>query len=102
MAGTHLLPDHTFVQIMTAWRLFLPRAGITISTREPAPFRDRLLQLGATRFSAGSRTDVGGYTMKTDTTVQFEIADGRSVEEVCRMVRQQGYQPIFKDWEHPA
>ncbi|MBU0971544.1 MAG: 2-iminoacetate synthase ThiH [Proteobacteria bacterium] len=96
----NLLSDKGFVQCMLAWRLFMPRLGITISTRESGPFRDRLVHLGATRFSAGSRTDVGGYVVHTqDTTVQFEVTDTRSVAEVTRMIRESGYQPVFKDWE---
>jgi 2-iminoacetate synthase len=78
----------------------MPRLGITISTRESAAFRDRLIHLGATRYSAGSRTDVGGYAVHTkDTTVQFEVTDTRSVAEVSQMIQDSGYQPVFKDWE---
>ena len=78
----------------------MPRLGITISTRESAAFRDRLIHLGATRYSAGSKTDVGGYAIKPgDTTVQFEVTDTRSVEEITAMIKQSGYQPVFKDWE---
>ena len=78
----------------------MPRLGITISTRESAAFRDRLIHLGATRFSAGSRTDVGGYAKQgPDATVQFEVTDTRSVAEVTRMIKESGYQPVFKDWE---
>lgn len=96
----HVLNDMDFVQIMLAWRLFMPRLGITISTRESAAFRDRLIHLGATRYSAGSRTDVGGYALKPiDATVQFEVTDKRSVAEISRMIRNNGYEPVFKDWE---
>lgn len=96
----NILSDIGFVQTMLAFRLFMPRLGITISTRESAAFRDRLIHLGATRYSAGSRTDVGGYAVKSDTTVvQFEITDDRSVAQICEMIRQSGYQPVFKDWE---
>ena len=96
----YLLTDMDFVHFMLAWRLFIPRFGITISTRESAFFRDKLIHLGATRYSAGSKTDVGGYALKAnDTTVQFEVTDTRSVEEVTQMIRQNGYQPVFKDWE---
>jgi len=85
---------------MLAWRLFMPRLGITISTRESADFRDRLLPLGVTRYSAGSKTDVGGYALKDHTvTPQFAVTDTRSVDQICQMIRKRGYQPIFKDWE---
>ncbi len=96
----HTVSDAQFVQFMLAWRLFMPRLGITISTRESADFRDRLLPLGVTRYSAGSKTDVGGYALKDHTvTPQFAVTDTRSVDQICQMIRKRGYQPIFKDWE---
>ena len=52
--------DKTFVQFLVAYRLFMPRAAISVSTREKAEMRDHLMFLGATRLSVGSRTDVGG------------------------------------------
>jgi 2-iminoacetate synthase len=92
--------DATFVQFMTALRIYLPRAGITISTRERADFRDCLLPLGATRYSAGSSTGVGGYARVTPgQTPQFEITDDRSVEEVAVAIAAGGYQPVYKDWD---
>jgi 2-iminoacetate synthase len=92
--------DRAFVQFLTALRLFSPRAGITISTRETAGFRDRLLFLGATRYSAGSSTGVGGYAPgHTAESRQFEIADNRSVAEVAAAILGHGYQPVFKDWD---
>ena len=96
----YLVNDKTFVQFMTALRIFLPRAGLTISTRESAPFRDRILPLGATRYSAGSCTGVGGYgDIKVEQTPQFEITDDRSVEEVAAAIVAHGYQPVYKDWD---
>jgi 2-iminoacetate synthase len=92
--------DRTFVQFMTALRCFLPRAGITVSTRESAAFRDNLIRLGATRFSAGSCTGVGGYGQRQETgTPQFEITDERGVDEVVQAIRDAGYQPVYKDWD---
>ncbi|MCF6247965.1 MAG: 2-iminoacetate synthase ThiH, partial [Desulfobacula sp.] len=100
IAPRRILSDIDFVQVMLAWRLFMPRLGITISTRESADFRDRLIHLGATRYSAGSKTDVGGYALKADdATVQFEVTDTRSVDQTVQMIREKGYQPVFKDWE---
>ncbi len=92
--------DREFVQFLLALRLFLPRAGITVSTRERAAFRDRLMHLGATRFSAGSCTGVGGYARpdRRDTP-QFEISDTRDVDQVVRAIVAQGYQPVYKDWD---
>lgn len=92
--------DKTFVQFLMALRLFLPRAGITISTRENAKMRDNIVQLGATRFSAGVCTSVGGYSRQSDTdTPQFEITDERTVEEVAMAITEKGYQPVYKDWD---
>ena len=92
--------DVSFVQFMTALRCYLPRAGITVSTREGAVFRDNLIRLGATRFSAGSCTGVGGYGSRQETgTPQFEITDERSVDEVVLAIRNAGYQPVYKDWD---
>lgn len=92
--------DPTFVQFLTAFRLFLPRAGIPISTRERAVFRDHLMHLGATRFSAGSRTDVGGYTGVEDSHCQqFEISDERSVSQMVSAIKAGGLQAVYKDWE---
>jgi 2-iminoacetate synthase len=89
--------DRDLVQIILAFRLFLPRVGITISTREEANLRDHLVRLGITKMSAGSSTMVGGYSSK-DGTGQFEIADHRSVAQVHQAIASQGYKPIFKDW----
>ena len=94
------MDDRTFVQFMTALRLFLPRCGITVSTRERAAFRDHLMGLGATRFSAGSCTGVGGYADREERrTPQFEISDERSVDQVVQAIREHGYQPVYKDWD---
>ena len=93
-----IVEDRHIVQIMTALRLFMPRVGITISTRENAWFRDRLLPLGVTRMSAGSCTAVGGRTDKGDGTGQFEISDERSVTEMVTMLRRFGWQPVYQDW----
>ena len=92
--------ETTFVQLITALRCFLPRAGITLSTRESARFRDHLIRLGVTRYSAGSCTGVGGYAETVpDDTPQFEITDQRSVRQVVRAIKDLGYQPVYKDWE---
>ncbi|KXG78624.1 2-iminoacetate synthase ThiH [Thermotalea metallivorans] len=91
--------DRDLVQIMLAVRLFLPRVGIAISTREQADLRDHLLPLGVTRMSAGVSTAVGGHTDKAAGSSQFDISDHRSVEEMKVMLKKKGYQPIFKDWD---
>ena len=98
-----LVDDRRFVQILTALRCFLPHAGITLSTRERAFLRDKLLPLGVTKISAGVCTSVGGYAKpeKRD-PVQFVIDDERSVDEICRALENLGYQPVFADWLLPG
>jgi 2-iminoacetate synthase len=97
-----IVSDRDMVQFLMALRLFLPRVGITISTRENAEFRENILPLGVTRMSAGVSTAVGGHADESDeeeNTGQFDISDARSVDEVCAALRDKGYQPVFKDWE---
>jgi 2-iminoacetate synthase len=93
--------DRDMTQIIVALRLFLPRTGITLSTRESASLRENLLPLGVTRMSAGSTTRVGGHTLGSpegEDASQFEISDPRSVEEFKAMLVAKGYQPVMKDW----
>ncbi|MRN52962.1 2-iminoacetate synthase ThiH [Paenibacillus monticola] len=90
--------DRALVQIILAYRLFLPRSGITLSTREPAVLRDQLIHLGITKMSAGVSTEVGGHTNEGGTP-QFEISDGRSVQEITDMLYANQLQPVFKDWD---
>jgi len=97
----HPVSDLNFVQLLTALRLFLPDTGFTLSTREPADFRDNLIMLGITSMSAGSKTDPGGYThpQGNGAEAQFEIADHRDPETVAEVIRQKGYEPVWKDWD---
>lgn len=91
--------DRDLVQIILALRLFIPRAGITLSTREKVDLRDNLVRLGITKMSAGVSTEVGGHSESSPGTGQFEISDPRSVPEIREMLLRTGYQPVFKDWE---
>jgi len=91
--------DKDLVQYILAFRLFMPRGGVTISTRETPDLRDRLVKLGATRMSAGSSTAVGGRATGEEETGQFEISDHRGVAEMAEMLYAQGYQPVYKDWQ---
>jgi len=90
--------DRDLVQYITALRLFMPRAGITVSSRERAGLRDNLLRLGVTRMSAGVSTSVGGRATGQQDPGQFEISDERSVDEMAAMFAASGYQPVYKDW----
>ncbi len=97
----HGVTDANIVQAVVALRTFMPRLGITLSTREDAVFRENLMPLGITKMSAGSTTAVGGHTVKSgsvDKPVQFEIFDERDVDEIKKMLSGKGYQPVLKDW----
>jgi len=91
--------NRKFVQILLAYRLYLPNVGINISTREQENFRDYLIPLGATSLSAGVSTKVGGHTSNKDKTEsQFEISDKRSLAEIKKAIKEMGYQPVMKNW----
>lgn len=90
--------DRSLVQILLAYRLLLPNAGITITTREKPELRDNLIPLGVTKMSAGVTTEVGGHTSADSSDSQFEIADSRSVVEMEAAILQHGYQPVYKNW----
>ena len=95
----YIVTDKNIVQIILAVRLFLPRAGITISTRENPEFRENILSLGITKMSAGSTTAVGGHTLnRGGNQPQFQISDERNVEEIKDVIERKGYQPVLKDW----
>ncbi|MDR2123992.1 MAG: 2-iminoacetate synthase ThiH [Desulfovibrio sp.] len=97
------VPDRCFVQALTALRCFMPYAGITLSTRESAVMRDKLLPLGVTRVSAGVCTGVGGYARPAqDGSVQWDIDDRRSVAEMAADLEKLGYSPVFSDWLLPG
>lgn len=117
------LPDREFAQLIAAFRVSFPEAGIVLSTREPASLRDSILPLGITTMSAGSHTEPGGYTgegkddlhltvrgrrvelaegaacSNNKATEQFGIADERAPAEIASMLRQSGFDPVWKDWD---
>ncbi len=124
----HRMSDRELVQLICAFRLMFPDVGLVLSTRESAPLRDGLMPLGITLMSAGSHTEPGGYTgagreklhrtehgrivvpaagvgeraangAAAQATVQFQIADARSPEEVAERIRRLGYEPVWKDWD---
>jgi 2-iminoacetate synthase len=123
------ISDRELVQLVCAFRLMFPDVGLVLSTREPAKLRDGLIPLGVTLMSAGSHTEPGGYTgagkehihhtergrivelasgasewatmngHATNATGQFDIADARSAQDVAALIRQLGYEPVWKDWD---
>lgn len=94
---TNDVHEAQLLQVMLAYRLFLPFAGITISTRERAGFRDNVVGMCATKISAGVKVGVGGHEETQKGDEQFEISDPRSVQEVDAMLRKRGLQPVYID-----
>ena len=95
----NIVSDSDMVQIMLALRLCFADAGITISTRENSSFRENVLGLCVTKISAGSKTNPGGYSSSTDAVEQFEIDDDSSPQQVAAMIRRNGFEPVWKDWD---
>lgn len=98
-APPHPLSDRELAHMIVALRLALPDAGIVLSTRESARLREALLPLGITQMSCGSVTAPGAHAVANESGEQFHIEDGRSPEEFARMLKQRGYDPVWKDWE---
>ena len=98
-ARFNLLSDTNLVQMILALRLCFADAGMTISTREPAHLRDQLVKLGITRMSAGSKTNPGGYSTHADSVGQFDIDDSRTPAQIAAMLKSQGLEPVWKDWD---
>ena len=88
------------LQVMCAYRLFMPFAGLTISTRERAGFRDNVLGMCATKISAGVSTGVGSHTdeVEEEGDDQFEISDSRTLDEVLDAIKNRGLQPVMNDY----
>jgi len=85
--------------LLFALRLFDPDVGLILSTREEARFRDGMLGLGPTRYSAGSCTAPGGYADPDPEGEQFAVGDHRTMDEVCAAIRHQGFEAVRKDWD---
>ncbi|MFC1761944.1 2-iminoacetate synthase ThiH [Planctomycetota bacterium] len=94
-----LLDDRNLVQMVLALRLCFADAGLVLSTRESAQLRKHMLPLGITRMSAGSKTNPGGYGGHSSTGEQFQVDDARPAIEVAEMIRTQGCEPVWKDWD---
>ncbi len=91
--------EKQLLQIMCAYRIFLPFAGMTISTRERAEFRDNVVGLVATKISAGVSTGIGSHSESEDKgDAQFEIADTRGLEEIYESLKKRGIQPVMNDY----
>lgn len=88
------------LQVVCAYRLFMPFASITVSTRECARVRDNLVNIAATKISAGVSTGIGEHSQESTDKgdAQFEISDGRSVDEVYYDLINGGLQPVMADY----
>lgn len=86
------------LQVICAYRLFMPYASITISTREGQRFRDNIIDIAATKISAGVNVGIGGHIGEEKGDEQFEISDGRSVDEVYEAIVDKGLQPVMSDY----
>ncbi len=87
------------LQVICAYRIFMPFASITISTRECERFRNNVIKIAATKISAGVDVGIGGHSdgeKKGDE--QFEISDPRNVDEVFKAIEEQGLQPVMSDY----
>jgi len=91
------IDDDTFAKITACIRLAVPYTGMIISTRESEAVRSRLLRLGISQVSGGSRTSVGGYTEeeRPHDTEQFDVSDQRSLDEVVKWLMDMGHIPSF-------
>ena len=91
------IDDETFAKICACIRVAVPYTGMIISTRENQTVREKVLHLGVSQISGGSRTSVGGYTEeeRPHDTEQFDVSDNRTLDEVVRWLMEMGYIPSF-------
>ena len=94
-----IVSESNLSQLIFALRLFDPDVGLIVSTREEARYRDGMLGLGPTRYSAGSCTAPGGYSNSDSEAEQFSVGDHRSLAEVSKLIREKGFDPVCKDWD---
>lgn len=91
------ISDEIFEKIAACIRLAVPYTGMIISTRESEEVRSKMLRIGISQVSGGSRTSVGGYTEeeRPHDTEQFDVSDQRSLDEVVKWLMEQGHIPSF-------
>lgn len=88
------------LQVIMAYRIFMPFASITISTRECERVRNNVIRIAATKISAGVSVGIGEHIEDNDNVgdAQFEISDGRNVKEVFEAIESEGLQPVMSDY----
>ena len=92
------ISDETFAKIVACIRIAVPYTGMIVSTRETKESRERVLELGISQISGGSRTSVGGYVepeAEEDNSAQFDVSDNRTLDEVVKWLMDMGYVPSF-------
>ncbi|MCK4923086.1 MAG: 2-iminoacetate synthase ThiH [Bacteroidales bacterium] len=96
-----IMTDKHLAQLIFAYRLFDENVEIALSTRESASYRDNMVKLGITSMSAESRTNPGGYAHPelNKELEQFSVNDDRTTTEISRMIRNNGYEAVWKDWD---
>ncbi|MDR1537250.1 MAG: [FeFe] hydrogenase H-cluster radical SAM maturase HydG [Clostridiales bacterium] len=92
------ITDDSFAKIVACIRVAVPYTGLIVSTRESKACREKVLELGVSQISGGSRTSVGGYDIpeeEDENTRQFDVNDNRSLDEVVRWLMDLGHIPSF-------
>lgn len=92
------IDDEIFAKIVACIRIAVPYTGMIISTRESKKCREKVLNLGVSQISGGSRTSVGGYAEPEDeeeNSAQFDVSDTRTLDEVVKWLMEMGYIPSF-------
>lgn len=92
------ISDEIFQKIVAVIRIAAPYTGMIISTRESVKSREKVLELGISQISGGSRTSVGGYVdpePEEENSAQFDVSDTRSLDEVVKWLMELGYIPSF-------
>jgi 2-iminoacetate synthase len=94
---SNAISDDIFEKLVAVLRISVPYTGIIISTRESQKARERVLAVGVSQISGGSRTSVGGYTTEErhDETAQFDVSDTRTLDEIINWLLSLGYIPSF-------
>ena len=95
---TNGIDDDTFAKIVACIRIAVPYTGMIVSTRENQQTRERVLQLGISQISGGSRTSVGGYVEpepEDQRSEQFDVMDNRTLDQVVGWLMELGYVPSF-------
>ena len=95
---SNCIPDDIFAKIVALIRIAVPYTGMIVSTRESKKTRDRVLQLGISQISGGSKTSVGGYASpeaEDENSEQFDVIDNRPLDEIINWLMRLGYVPSF-------